>query len=129
MGFLDIIVSVFGSSDSDADWFCDSCGVYMNDQPGFNTRKGIWTCTKCGCKNDVSKNNLFESEVDHDMAMMEVINDEDSEAGGSPEWECPNCGGDLAGGEFVAPWEDGDNSSAYVRCPHCGYKRLMYDDD
>ena len=33
---------------------------------------------------------------------------------------CPYCGRSLRGGELTLPWEDGDNASAYVRCPHCG---------
>lgn len=47
--------------------------------------------------------------------------------------DCIECGGSLAGGELVLPWEDGDNSHAYVICPHCGYKNIVYgygeDDD
>ena len=34
--------------------------------------------------------------------------------------DCCNCGQSLAGGELTAPWEDGDNPSTYVKCPHCG---------
>ena len=33
---------------------------------------------------------------------------------------CPYCGGSLSGGRLTLPWADGDNSSAYVKCPHCG---------
>lgn len=33
---------------------------------------------------------------------------------------CYNCGGSLAGGEYVAPWEDGSNEYGYWICPHCG---------
>ena len=47
--------------------------------------------------------------------------------------ECENCGMPLEGGEFTAPWEDGDNPNAYVICPHCRYKNILYgfgeDDD
>ena len=39
-------------------WYCDNCGTYMNDQKGFNTHSGSWTCEKCGFINDVTKDNL-----------------------------------------------------------------------
>lgn len=46
---------------------------------------------------------------------------------------CENCGRSLSGGDFTPPWADGDNSHAYVICPHCGYKNTLYgygeDDD
>ena len=35
---------------------------------------------------------------------------------------CENCGWSLLGAYLILPWEDGDNSYAYVTCPHCGYK-------
>lgn len=34
---------------------------------------------------------------------------------------CSNCGQSLNGGEYTAPWENGNNSDGYVKCPHCGY--------
>ena len=33
---------------------------------------------------------------------------------------CPYCGKPLRGGALTLPWEDGDNGSAYVRCPNYG---------
>lgn len=39
---------------------------------------------------------------------------------------CENCGQSLKGSEFSAPWEDGDNEYAYVRCKYCGYKNIVY---
>ncbi len=46
---------------------------------------------------------------------------------------CENCGKPLSGGELTLPREDGNNSDAYVKCPHCGYKNIQYgfgeDDD
>jgi DNA-directed RNA polymerase subunit RPC12/RpoP len=47
--------------------------------------------------------------------------------------ECINCGQPLTKGELTLPWEDGDNPNAYVCCPYCGYKNIVYgygeDDD
>lgn len=47
--------------------------------------------------------------------------------------KCINCEQPLEKGTLTLPWEDGDNSNAYVECPHCGYKNIIYgfgeDDD
>ncbi|MEJ9231935.1 phage terminase large subunit family protein [Peribacillus butanolivorans] len=46
---------------------------------------------------------------------------------------CENCQQSLSGGVLTLPWEDGDNSHAYVTCPHCGHENIKYgfggDDD
>ena len=47
-----------GANDNGCDWFCDQCEAFMNVQPGFTVARGVWICTKCGCKNDVSDNNV-----------------------------------------------------------------------
>ena len=53
--------------DKDCDWFCDNCGEFMNDQPGFNTVSGTWVCQNCGEVNDVSEDNIhWEGEADYD---------------------------------------------------------------
>ncbi len=40
------------------DWHCDGCGRIMNNQIGFTTDDGEWTCSECGYLNDVSPNNI-----------------------------------------------------------------------
>ena len=49
------------------------------------------------------------------------------------ERTCLNCQQSLSGGELTDRWEDGGNAEAYVICPHCRYKNIMYgyggDDD
>jgi len=42
----------------DIDWFCDNCGAYLNGQKGFDDRKYIWKCKKCGFKNSISEANI-----------------------------------------------------------------------
>lgn len=41
---------------------------------------------------------------------------------------CVNCQRSTPKSKVVLtlPWEDGDNSHAYVTCPHCGYETIMY---
>jgi DNA-directed RNA polymerase subunit RPC12/RpoP len=38
---------------------------------------------------------------------------------------CISCQRDIGGGTLTSAWEDGDNSSAYVTCPHCGADNIM----
>ena len=44
------------------DWWCDSCGDYLNEQEGFDDHKYVWKCQKCGYKNSISATNIFEDE-------------------------------------------------------------------
>ena len=32
---------------------------------------------------------------------------------------CEYCEEPLAGGEYTGPWENGNNSNGYIKCPHC----------
>lgn len=41
------------------DWYCDECGAYLNDQFNFNPYGDRWTCTECGCVNDITKDNVW----------------------------------------------------------------------
>ena len=43
--------------------------------------------------------------------------------------ECINCQQSLSGGSYTAAWEDGNNKYAYIICPHCRCKNVIYDDD
>ena len=43
--------------------------------------------------------------------------------------DCENCGWSLLGGEYVLPWEDGDNECAYTICPHCGHENIDWSTD
>jgi transposase-like protein len=45
-------------------WWCDSCGVYMNTQKGFNRDNPIWICETCGFENDVTDANVQKSKVE-----------------------------------------------------------------
>ena len=38
--------------------------------------------------------------------------------------ECINCQQSLSRGKLTLPWEDGDNSHAYITCPHCGCENI-----
>ena len=53
---------------TDVDWFCDNCNTYLNNQCGFDDRKYIWKCKKCGYKNSISAANIrHENPVMHNV--------------------------------------------------------------
>lgn len=47
------------------DWWCDSCGAYLNDQDGFGDNNYTHKCTECRNKNSISRNNIYDSHEDY----------------------------------------------------------------
>lgn len=39
--------------------------------------------------------------------------------------QCARCDKSMAGGEFTAAWENGNNADAYITCPNCGYRETF----
>lgn len=81
------------------EWFCDECDAELNRQSGFNTDSGLWTCTKCGCVNSVTPNDILYGKK--------------AEIARNLQASCPKCKGhmrytDEYGAEFV--------------CEDCGYE-------
>ncbi len=64
-----------GLYDSGCDWYCDSCHAHMNDQFGFDTISGTWTCTECGAVNDVSENNIIPEEGSNGYVFEKAYDD------------------------------------------------------
>lgn len=92
---LSSIADAIGSEDT---WYCDGCHSVLNEQDGFNTYSGRWTCTECGYDNDVSEDNLYSSEEEYQEAM------------GIPR--CPSCGGMVQG--------DSPDATYWFNCTSCG---------
>lgn len=44
------------------DWYCDSCDLMLNGQPGFNANCGTWVCTECGYENTISEDNILSDD-------------------------------------------------------------------
>ena len=41
-------------------WWCDNCDALLNIQPGFSDSYDTWTCTECGCENELSEENIWD---------------------------------------------------------------------
>ena len=55
-----------GNRAENCDWYCDECGVFMNNQPGFTVASGTWKCTACGAENDVTEDNIISDDYNDD---------------------------------------------------------------
>ena len=104
VGFLN---KLFGVGDAEK---CPVCGsVLHKDNPSD------YKCPKC--------NICFHKDhgVGELMTAEELDRRIDQRAG-----TCENCQQSLRFGDFVHPWEQGNNSNAYVTCPHCGHENIKY---
>lgn len=55
---------------SDVKWFCDGCGALLNKQEGFSDWCDTWTCTECGHVNNISEDEMYESEEEYERQKM-----------------------------------------------------------
>jgi hypothetical protein len=62
MGLFGAVFNAMTSNDGGCDWICDTCGAYMNSQPGFSVSSGSWCCKECGSWNDVSEDNVIDED-------------------------------------------------------------------
>ncbi|MBR3864140.1 MAG: hypothetical protein IKJ19_03355 [Clostridia bacterium] len=91
--------------DKNCDWYCDNCDAHLNNQCGFNTLFGHWTCTKCGWDNDVSDSNILFGEEEEFVRLAYIV--------------CPHCAAHMQ-----------TYDSEYFKCPDCGCSgRYDYDSD
>ena len=79
MGLMGSIFDALSSDGNDGgcDWICDSCGAYMNSQPGFSVSSGSWCCKECGSWNDVSEDNIVDEEDDGYLGSYQYYVDEE----------------------------------------------------
>ena len=83
------------------DWFCDRCGAYMNNQPGFDDSREWCQCARCGWPNDLRPGNIVTEEFCKSFYNMEGRPDMCRGcAGPYPKcWgTCPNCTGVMPPG-------------------------------
>ena len=91
--------------DKDCDWYCDDCDAHLNNQAGFNTLSGSWTCTKCGWVNDVTENNILSGDEEEFVRDVYIV--------------CPDCGAHMTTDDYE-----------HYECPDCDCSgRFDYDAD
>ena len=123
-------------------WTCTECGfendvtssnIYESEED-YQNAMGIPKCPTCGgmvkgdapdatywfnCKTCGERYRLIDGRL---ISTWEEIDNSNAK-------KCANCGESLQGGEYTAPWENGNNSDGYIKCPHCGYINFDWDDD
>lgn len=55
----------FESRFPDIIWKCDSCGDELNRQEGFDDHLPVWQCRKCGYLNEISADQIYDSDEDY----------------------------------------------------------------
>lgn len=129
-----------GFSTDSGHWECTECGfdndvtdsnVYSSEED-YQDAMGIPRCPSCGglvagdapdatywfnCTSCGERFYLENGELISPFARR-----------GTGGGNCKNCGQSLSGGEYTAPWENGNNPDGYVKCPHCGYANFRYED-
>lgn len=57
-------------------WYCDSCGAVLSLQDGFSDDCGSWECAVCGATNNISEDEIYESEADYqEKSALSSVND------------------------------------------------------
>ncbi len=77
-------------------YYCPNCRAILNNQPGFDPRKGTWICKKCGQQlygNDVEKTmTRFPGVVWYCDACGDVLNKQPGFCDYLGVWYCTKCG-------------------------------------
>ncbi|MEQ8154500.1 MAG: hypothetical protein ABRQ25_06410 [Clostridiaceae bacterium] len=86
------------------------------------------TCPWCGAKMDGDGERFECPNCTGGVFFMEdgeLVDSMHRGKGSGSSETCISCGQPLRG-DFSAPWEDGGNRYAYVRCKYCGHKNIKY---
>lgn len=46
----------------DCDWYCDTCGAFLNSQDGFYYLCDTWKCTNCGSINYIDEDHILNND-------------------------------------------------------------------
>lgn len=113
-------------------WFCDECGAYLNKQIGFSDWYDTWTCTECGHVNNLSEDEIYESEEAYQASKEEEgadDEDEDDGYGYGEEWQyghprrCGGCDRLLNKQDGFEEW------LGSFMCEKCGYYNVWSTDE
>ena len=113
MGFFDGLRDALTQSSGSGTETCPECGAPLVADGGPDDRgTERFECSSMDCAEPVH----FRENGGPLMSPWE----RNRSGGGS----CEAYGQSLRGAELTTPWEDGDNSNAYVTCRHCGHRNL-----
>ena len=98
MGLFDRLRDAISGGDADLD-HCPFCGEELSG----------WECYSCKAEFVMEGGRLVERDPSEDADSDE---------------RCIGCDMPMKGGEYVAAWEDGDNTEPYVRCSRCGFENI-----
>ena len=87
---------------------CPRCGIKMKGDAPDESR--YFNCNSCGGR-------YF---LEDDGELVDPLQRRKSNAR-----KCSNCGETLGDGEYVSPYEYGDNADGCIKCSHCGYKNYV----
>ena len=111
-------------------WFCDECGAFLNKQIGFSDWYSTWTCTECGHVNNLSEDEIYESEEAYQANRTEDRSDDgDDGYGYGEEWQydyprrCEGCDRLLNKQDGFEEW------LGHFTCEKCGYYNEWSTDD
>ena len=130
-----------GFNTSTGTWICTRCGESNDVSPDnvfsseeeYQAYMGIPRCPYCGgmvvgdAPDATYWFNCPNCRERFYLEGGELISPFDSRRSRSSR-TCENCGRSLAGGEYVAPWENGNNPDGYIKCPHCSHVNFIYED-
>lgn len=88
---------------------CPICGGKLKGDYPFKDR--YFNCLDCGQR-------FFKED---DGEIVDVFR---RKSRGSSR-RCEMCQREMKGGTYTAPWENGNNPDAYIKCPNCGHVNFI----
>lgn len=80
--------------EEDEEYLCPDCGAILDDQPGFDTGPGTWTCRKCGKL--LMDEDVYEGDIHKGVAWFcdqcgELMNRQKGFTDTLDTWICTSC--------------------------------------
>lgn len=114
-------------------WFCDGCGAFLNKQSGFSDWYSTWTCTECGHVNNLSEDEIYESEEAYQASRSESdsddSDDDDDGYGYGEEWQYDNPRRCECCNRLLNKQDGYEDWLGYFTCEKCGYYNEWSTDD
>lgn len=99
-------------------YYCPNCGATLDDQVGFDSSCGFWTCTSCGqflCDDDVYEGDLYEGVAWFCDNCGSLLNRQSGFSDVLGSWICTDCGCENGTTEDDIIQKEDKGS----QCPNC----------